>query len=109
MNAAAFACIGIALFAITGPLMQRATSVGQVVLGTPEILSVNIAPQIPTNSTGTMPVQTQSFFGLSNFEYLFPDPQPDFLPIIAHQYSQVPISGGVLGCFGRWEYEPFRE
>ena len=101
MNIAALACVAVALFGVNGPLLQRATSVDQLVLGTLETLAVNIAPQVPSNSTGTMPVQTSSFLDLERTGYAFPNTNPNFFPVVADQLAQIPISGGVSGCSGR--------
>ena len=101
MNAVALACIAAAVFVLNGPLIQRATSVERIVLDTPETLAFNIAPQVPANSTGSMAVQTASFFGKMNFAYQFPYTTSEFYPVVRDQYTQAPISDGITGCSGR--------
>jgi hypothetical protein len=100
-NAVALACVAAAVFILNGPLIQRATSVERIVLGTSQTLSLNIAPQVPANSTGSMAVQTTSFFGEMNLGYQYPYTTSEFYPVVKDQYTQAPISGGITGCSGR--------
>lgn len=92
-NALALGCVCTTLVAMDGPLLQRASSVQQVVPQEPGKLDVAILPELPAHSTGTvdysfMPVQEPLMY--SN----------RFWPIYEAYQHDWPISGAISGCDG---------